>query len=146
MDIEIKKQIKSYYDYWFSINALYEKWAKKYGLTSNSLFVIYTINEYAGQCNQKFMCEKLLLPKQTVNTILDSIEKKGYIRKVIDEKDKRNKQIVFTDSGQLYADEILTKLYKFESEAFLRMEANSRIEMLKNSHLFLEKLTTSIDL
>jgi len=90
---ELREIIRTYYDVYFGFNAIYEKLAKMHGITASSLFVLYMIKEYPDQCTQRLICEKLCFPKQTVNTILDSFEKKGYILKKVSSYDKRNKNI-----------------------------------------------------
>lgn len=142
---EIKEALNSYYEVYFSIGAIYEKLAKMHGLTSSSLFVLYMIQEYPDQCTQRFICEKLLYPKQTVNTILDSFEKKGYILKKVANYDKRNKHISLTESGQKYADSILSDMFRLEETAFMNMGAQERKAMLHGENAFLEQLTMAFN-
>lgn len=142
MNHDIKTDIRNYYSFWFGINALYEAWAKKHGLTSNALFTLYIIHESPTHCTQRFICERLLLPKQTVNTILDSFEKKGYITKKVMSEDRRNKHVLLTESGMEYTDRLLAELYHFEEQALLSMAPENRAGMIENSHLFLNRLST----
>lgn len=51
MPDSIHDTLSAYYDFWFSCNALYEKWAKRQGITVNTLFVIYTVDAYPERCN-----------------------------------------------------------------------------------------------
>lgn len=51
MPDSIHDTLSAYYDFWFSCNALYEKWAKQQGITVNTLFVIYTVDAYPERCN-----------------------------------------------------------------------------------------------
>ena len=145
MQISIKDDIKKYYDLWFSINAIYEKWAKAHGITSNTLFIYYIINEYSGSCTQHSICEKLQLPKQTVNTILQVIEKNGYIKKVPTQKDKRSKAILFTDLGKQYIERIMRELYSFEEFAFSKMDSIQRTNMLESNNNLVKNLAMSFD-
>lgn len=140
MKNDIKSHIKDCYDFWFGINNLYEIWAKKQELTSYSLFVLYVIRENEGQCTQKMICDQLLYPKQTVNTILNGFENKGIITRNVMKSDKRNKNVVFTSEGKVYADSILDKLYALEESALFKMESEERTLMCENNHLFLRKL------
>ena len=112
-----KQQIAAYYDYWFEVNALYEKWAKQHCLTAHALFALYTIREYPEACTQRRICDMLQLPKQTIGAILDTFEKKGYLEKEVMESDRRNKRIVLTEKGKAYAEGILSDLYRFEMAA-----------------------------
>jgi DNA-binding MarR family transcriptional regulator len=142
---ELKLMMDSYYEYWFGISAFYESWAKKRGLTSNGLFVLYVIREHPGSCTQRLICEKLLLPKQTVNTILESFEKKGYVLKKTREEDRRNKYLLFTELGQSYTDGLLGELFEFEERALFNMQPSTRTQLLESSHLFLNQLLTSFE-
>ena len=137
---EIRIQIKKYYDAYFAVNAAYESWAKARGLTANALFVLYVIQEFSEQCTQKLICEKMLLPKQTVSAILETFEKKGYVRKETAASDKRNKYILFTESGRKYADEILTSLLHFEEKAFMGMVPEERAALVRGNLAFQEQL------
>lgn len=136
----IKNDIENYYDFWFGINALYERWAKKRGLTFNALFTMYIIYEYSNECTQQIICNRLLLPKQTISAILESFEKKEYITRQLLEKDRRNKRISLTERGKKYADELLSDLFKFEKQAFKNMTLEQRKSLIQNSHIFLKEL------
>ena len=142
---EISESIRCYYEVYFGISAVYEKLAKMHGLTSGSLFVLYIIHEYPEQCTQRFICDNLLFPKQTVNTILDMFEKKELILKKVANYDKRNKYILLTESGQKYADRILSEMVHIEEEALVNMGADARKAMLHGESAFLEQLTLALN-
>lgn len=137
---DILNSIKSYYDVYWGINSIYEQWARKHGLTINSLFTLSIIQDSCGQCTSRLLCEKLLLPKQTVNTILDSLEKKGYIMRETAADDKRSKNIVFTENGREYAAPLLADLLEFEQEAFRNMTAEERDWMIQGNYAFYHSL------
>ena len=141
---EIREAIKSYYEVYFAISAIYEKLAKIHGLTSSSLFVLYMLYEYQGQCTQHFICEKLLYPKQTVNTILAAFANKGYISKAVAPADKRNKQIFLTETGKQYAGLVLAAMLHMEEVSFANMDAAKRNAMLNGERAFLQQLTQSL--
>lgn len=144
MNTRLEESIKNFYDSYFGINALYDQWAKIHGLTSNSLFVLQMIYEYPEECTQRFICEKLFYPKQTVNAILNLFIKQGYVVKQIAPTDKRNKTISFTASGQKYADELLGKLRCFEEEALLNMGTDERNAMIRANFAFYEQLKKTL--
>ncbi len=142
---EIRETIRNYYDVYFGFNAIYEKLAKMHGITASSLFVLYMLKEYPDQCTQRFICEKLCFPKQTVNTILDLFEKKGYILKKVSSYDKRNKNIFFTETGQNYAESILSDMLYLEESSFSNMLPDERHAMLHGERAFLEQLTNTLN-
>lgn len=69
---------------------LYEKWAKKLGVNNYVSRIMYML--YLSEVNrQKEMVENYGMPKQTVNTVITELQKKGYIILIPDENDKRSK-------------------------------------------------------
>lgn len=82
---------------------------KSHGLNNNLLLTLYLLKEFPNDCTQHLICEKLMLPKQTVNSILSGLEEKGFVEKIISPTDKRVKLLVFTSQGAAYA---LTGFYK----------------------------------
>ena len=140
MQDDIKKAIKSYYEMYFEIGYVYEELAKMHGLTSTTLFILQMIYDYPEECTQHFICEKLLYPKQTVNTILDSFERKGYIRKEVSKLDKRNKNILFTEAGKKYAVHVMSDMFQLEESAFTSMTTEDREAMVRGEQAFLVQL------
>lgn len=107
---------------------LYEKWAKQHGINSYVMQVMYII--YATGINkQKDIVGKYGMPKQTVNTVITDLQKKGYIRLTPDENDKRSKIIILTDEGRRYAENIVNPLLNCEKEVLAQM-GEERVEML----------------
>ncbi|MCM1006909.1 MAG: MarR family transcriptional regulator [Ruminococcus flavefaciens] len=107
---------------------LYEKWAKQHGINSYVMQVMYII--YATGINkQKDIVGKYGMPKQTVNTVITDLQKKGYIRLTPDENDKRSKIIILTDEGRRYAENIVNPLLNCEKEVLAEM-GEERVEML----------------
>ncbi|AET57248.1 MarR family winged helix-turn-helix transcriptional regulator [Paenibacillus terrae] len=145
MDSNIKESIRNYYEVYFGIGSIYDKLAKKHGITSGVLFVLYVIYENQNNCTQRLICAKLLYPKQTVNTILDSFHKQGYITKRVANSDKRNKYILLTESGKNYAESVLSAMLHLEETAFERMSEEDRQAMMKGERAFLEQLTQFVD-
>ncbi|MBW5395959.1 MarR family transcriptional regulator, partial [Brachyspira hampsonii] len=88
-------------------------WAKQYGITDLSLFTLFIIYN-SKECVQNSITEKLSVPKQTVCSILDNFEKKGYIKKKVNPKDKRNRLISLTKKGITFAEPILKELEKLD--------------------------------
>ena len=135
--MRINDFIGEYYAVWFGMNGVYDMWAKKHGTTYNNLFVLYIIAESEEGCTSHEICEKLLLPKQTVGSILDGFERSGYIKKDTSEKDKRSKLLSLTEAGRVYADTLLGKLYLFEQQAFKDVkESDMKKFLAANKKLF----------
>lgn len=107
---------------------LYEKWAKKLGVNNYVSRIMYML--YLSEVNrQKEMVENYVMPKQTVNTVITELQKKGYIILIPDENDKRSKIIKLTQEGINYANKIVTPLLDCEIRVLKKM-GTQRVEML----------------
>ena len=83
----------------------------------------------AGINKQKDIADIYGMPKQTVNTVIAELNKKGYIRLIPDEKDKRSKIIELTEEGVKYADSIVEPLLEYENKVLEKM-GRKRVEMM----------------
>ena len=136
-----RQLLDEYYNFWFSLNALYENWAKTKGLTVNSLMLLYMIYQHPAQSTQTFICERLSLPKQTVNTILHSFAKKGYIQMVSNPSDRRSKLLSFTPLGLSYAEPLLQELFALEEQALTQLSISEQEQWVSSSCHFCEAFT-----
>lgn len=99
---------------------LYAKWSKCHGENSYVSEIMYMI--YAsGIKRQRDIVEHYGMPKQTVNTVIIGLLKKGYIKLLPDENDKRGKIIQLTESGKKYANQIVTPLLNCEKKVLEEM-------------------------
>lgn len=132
--------MKEYYSYWGELNFIYDKWARRRGLTMHSLFALTLIEEKQGKCTQKDICENFSLSKQTVNSILKRFEELGYIKFISSEKDARYKYIVFTTEGYSFAHPINLKVYKMEEQAMLCLSEKEREALTITNRKFTDSL------
>lgn len=137
---EISGQIDSYYDSWFEINNTYHIWANKRGMHETTLFILYVISSAVPYCTQREICQKLFLPKQTVSQIILGLEKVGYVVKEINENDRRNKIIRFTEAGENYAKPILEELKSAEMDAFKQLSEEQRRTIVESFTLLSNSL------
>lgn len=77
--IPLEEDIPFLFSSWRKIDELYGKYAKSVGLTSLGLLILDTIYTMPENYTQKEICEKTNLPKQTVNVIIKTLWKEGYI-------------------------------------------------------------------
>lgn len=110
------------------IDYLYEKWAKHQSVNSYHLKILYMI--WVAEVNtQKEIANIYDMPKQTVNTIITELHKKGYIKLIPSKKDMRSKVIKLTDKGIQYAESIVRPLVEFEKNVLEKM-GEKRVKMM----------------
>lgn len=136
MNSKIRAQINELNSTISKINELYSKWAKQNGLNYNTLMVLYALD--SGEHSQKQICDKWLIPKQTVNTILLSFKKKGYVVFKLSDSDKREKIIGFTERGKQYADSILAALYLIEENTMIKMGEEVSGQLIESNRKYCE--------
>lgn len=137
MQEELHAQLQAYYAYYHKSNYLYEQWAKKHQLSFHALFVLSALWENRENCNQKYISEKWMIPKQTINTILKNFQKQNWIALESMPSDKRNKKITLTPSGQAHAEKIIGALTCLEESVLKQMQPQDRAAMIRCNELFL---------
>lgn len=145
MQKELQNIRHGYYELWFGTNAAYERWAKAHGLNNNLLLTLYLLKEYPEDCTQHFICEKLMLPKQTVNSILSGLESKGFVKKTVSPTDKRVKLLLFTKQGTDYADKLLQQMNDFEERALRSMTEDQQQALLTGGFAWMRALRNALD-
>ena len=134
----VQEKIKDYYAVWLGIDRAYEEWASARHITSHTLFVLYGVWQNNGHSTQKQICDQWCMPKQTVHTILKSLQERGILEIRPLPTDRRNKEIRFTSSGREFADQILGELFSLEETVMVQMGKAQCEQMIKSGHLFLE--------
>ena len=116
-----------------TIEKIYEEYAKSVGLTYMSLTVLHIICDCGvdEQCTQKLITEKSHYNKQVVNVIIKGFYEKGHILLEELKEDRRNKQIILTEKGKNYAEEILSPLWEIEEQALSVLKDSERAHLLE---------------
>ncbi|QHQ60958.1 MarR family transcriptional regulator [Anaerocolumna sedimenticola] len=122
----IPEQIESWYNQWILVERLYTEFAKRYDLTSSAMFVLRAILEHPSGCTQRYICESLFYPKQTVSSIIQGLINKSIAGKKQSEEDKRNYEIYLTEKGYKFTLDMINDLTQAESEAFKSIKPKDR--------------------
>lgn len=90
------------------INILGRLFAKKLndqilntGLTGSQWSVITRLLQH-GELTQATLCEQLSIEPPTISKTLYSMEKAGWINRIVDENDKREKKSILTDKAKAH--------------------------------------------
>ncbi len=134
----LNKQLDKFYNLWRESIIVYEDWAKQQGLSDNIVMVMDSIFNTPENCTPSCICHKWFIPKQTVNSILRDLEKKGYITLLPHPNDKRNKIIQMTKNGEVFIGDIVSKLRKLEFYVFTQMGKDKIDTMNDNLEEFIK--------
>lgn len=141
--MSLEEEISFLFSSWRIIDELYYEYAKSVGLTSLGLLILDTIYAMPENCTQKELCEKTNLPKQTVNVIIKSLWKQGYIELKEIDTDRRNKSIQLSASGREYGDRVIGKLIETEKKIIGDLTYEQRqgiIQFLKKAEMYLKEI------
>lgn len=126
-----------------AINKTYDVYAEKVGLSVNQLYILYYLFENEN-VSQSELSKNLLLPKQTINSILTPWKNKGYMNLIFSDGNKKEKKIILTEKGQEYLKNILQGIQKIEQQVIQKMGDKNALQLLQMNSLFLELLKEGI--
>ncbi len=125
-----------------NINVVYGKLAQKHGISYNALLILSVLVEKI--CTQKEICDTLLLPKSTVHSILLEYIKKGYMT-LETGSNKKEKLICFTESGKIYAKQIMDNVRSVEMKAMETMGSEQCNQLMELNQRFYEALEKEVE-
>ena len=126
---------KKFWEAWGQANALYTFWAVSNNINYYMLFVLYALNGEKVM-TQKKICDCTGLTKQTVNGVIRSLKREGYIVLSAGYKDRREKQVALTKKGIAYSEELLAPLFELECNVFDIMGSSRVKQMIEDITLF----------
>lgn len=100
--------------------------------------MLYALND-GNFHTQIEICKDWELPRTTVNTVVKEIERNGYIDLIPIKGKRREMNIVLTNLGKAYAEDVLSELYEIEAKVYDTLDANE-----KQLASMLEKIAESL--
>ena len=134
-DLDIEAKTRAFCSAWQSISTVYEDYARKAGISYNSLYILNAIL-YTENCTQKQICEKTLLPKQTVNNVVTDFFKNGYIELRELPENRRIKTIHLTEKGMEYAETLIPHIHKADCKAMNALSEEDQDTLLKLINIY----------
>lgn len=116
---KISTQQDIFFDSWQQLDALYTEYARTKGLAYTELVVLSYLS--MDSYTQKQLCEKTLMPKQTVNSVIKSLAKKGLVVLKQSDTDRRAKTVVLTEKGRQLRREAMDDMARAEHAAIGRI-------------------------
>ena len=134
--MNFKSELRQLFDIMNETDKMYNVLAKKVDLSFNQLIILYYLRTHKN-VTQKNIASDMLVPKQTINSILNNWIKDGFII-FQNESSKKNKIILLSEEGEevlgVKIDNIMDKenliLSKF-SQSEVEALVSSNLEYLK---------------
>lgn len=119
-------------------NIIFTKWCKKYNILYMDAHLLLSIEESKGTSEPTKLSEELLIPKQSITSMLDKLEKKGYILRTHSEKDRRKINISLTESGKKIVETIQAAFKMTEKEILNHLNKDEINNMLNTYKKMIE--------
>lgn len=111
------------------LDDIYHRLALRAGLSDSAFCVLYAIVTMGDGCLQKDISECYSLSRQTINTSVKNLQKKGYVSLV--RSNGRDKHIHLTEEGQKLVTDKIIPVIQLENDTFAEMPAEDREGLLK---------------
>ncbi len=89
---------------------------------------MYSIRE-KGYCTQKQICDQYLLPRQTINHVINALRAQGILREQASLAPGREKAFVLTERGESYMGPFLASMNAMDARAVLQMGSEKLAEL-----------------
>ena len=126
----------SYNAIWLETSQLYEAWARQRGISFYELLVILSITEADGKVLQKDICQRVTIPKQTVNTVIKTLIRKGWLELEVSEQDRRSRNLCLTAEGRENTAQIVQELQNHEAQVWLQLGLDRAEHLIEYTALY----------
>lgn len=129
-----------FYVSWRGIDAAYDKIATGCGVTANMMNIMTLLYKRRMPMAQNELCKDLHLSKQTVTSVLDGLEKRGWITRSIAEGDRRSRMVALTEEGCVFGRHFGRAMRSIELAAFAALTDEEQYALVDS----MEKLWNSL--
>lgn len=106
------------------IDSIYHNAAVRFGLSDSAFWILLVISDGRNSYTQNELCSEWFYSKQTINSAISSLVKKGYVYL---NSDAGNRKVVkLTEEGSAFAERTVLKLLNADRKAFGRIEEEER--------------------
>lgn len=127
MDQQAAEQLETLNRQLSDLISIYRDAINHTGVSENEYWVWHTLLNIEGEFSQQDICSLWALSKQTINTIVASMVKKGYVTLKTAPGSHNRKMIHLTPSGREYGAVIVTPIANAEESAFNKVPLEVRL-------------------
>ena len=131
MDNMANKQLESLNQQFNEFFEIYRQAINRCGVSENEFWIWYSLIMFEGEQSQKEICKVWSLSKQTVNTLVAQMVRKGYAFLEVVPGTRNRKNIHLTATGQAYGKSIVLPMTEAEQRAFQQIPPDDRLTFLR---------------
>lgn len=124
---------------------IYRGAVSRSGISENEFWVWYSLLELDGECYQQDICNTWSLSKQTVNTIVMHMVKKGFATLEVVPGTRNRKNIRLTQTGKEYGESIVMPISQAEQRAFEMLPLESWVACTRAFSQYINALKEQIN-
>ena len=129
MEEVIRRQMTEYNRLFKEEDGLYREVSRRLDLPETELWILYLLR-LEGSCTQRELRERMVQARQSVNTALKAMERKGVITMAPVEEDRRSRTIRLTERGEALAAKAADPILAAEAAAMASLTARERETLL----------------
>lgn len=115
---------------WQRLDGLFTMYAKSHGMNFTTMIILELLNDDDVTYTQTGISEKLMIPKQLINSIITSFLQQGYVE-LKEAHNRRTKNIFLTEKGKEYAEQIINDLDEAESKAWMCFTSDEAVAFVE---------------
>lgn len=127
MNNNIKEQLKTINHQIKELSGVYRNALSRSGTSENEFWIWYALLIMEGEYSQQDICDEWSLSKQTVNTIITNMVKKGYVELKVVPGTRNKKIICVTETGREYGEQIIIPIAEAEQKALEKVPLKERL-------------------
>lgn len=144
MSDTIKNQLEVLKQQEKELSSLYRHIAVKFGISDSEFWVLYALMVSEGEYTQQKISRLWYLPKQTVNSVIANLTKKGYVYLETVPGARNRKIIRLTEAGKEFSEKNVLNTYKAEQRAIAKMSEDERETCIKIFGKYIDLLREEI--
>ena len=127
MKDDSKKQLEAINQQIKDVVGLYRNAVSRLGMSENELWIWYSLIIMDGEYSQQDICGMWSLSKQTVNTIISNMVRKGFASLEVIPGTRNRKEIRLSKAGKDYGESIVRPLFEVEQRAIEKLSVEERM-------------------
>lgn len=102
-------------------DALYRNAGALFGLPDCAMWVLYYLSSSDQELSQQDLIEKMMFPKQTINSAVAGLSKKGLVKLTMISGSRNRKKITLTEAGKVLTENTVDRMFQAECRAVEQM-------------------------
>ena len=111
--------------------ALYREIASSFGIPDCGMWVLYYVLISENDISQQELQELMMFPKQTINSAVTGLVKRGYIELEMIPGTRNRKKIILTKFGRDFTEKTVVKMITAETKAISDMGENKMKQYIR---------------